>query len=66
MIKYIYYLKVVLLAIKDEVFIYFYKFKARAKNNIDNYKINIFILNNSRKYINKYFNTLFKKASIIY
>ena len=58
------YLEVKLLRRKKEVYKAFLKFKSRAKNNPKGYRIRIFATNNSSEYVNKRFQSLFKKERI--
>ena len=58
------YLKVKLFRRKNKVYNAFLKFKSRAKNNLKGYRIYIFATNNSGEYINKRFQSLFKKEGI--
>ena len=58
------YLEVKLLRRKKEVYEAFLEFKSRAENNPKGYRIRIFATNNSSKYVNKRFQSLFKKEGI--
>ena len=60
------YLEVILLRRKKEVYEAFLKFKSRAKNNPKGYRIRIFATDNSGEYVNKRFQSLFKKEGITY
>jgi len=58
------YLEVKLLRRKNKVYDAFLKFKSCAENNPKGYRIRIFATNNSGEYINKRFQSLFKKEGI--
>ena len=58
------YLEVKLLRRKKEVYKAFLKFKSRAKNNLKGYRIRIFATDNGSKYVNKRFQSFFKKEGI--
>ena len=60
------YLEIKLLRRKKEVYNAFLKFKSRTKNNPKGYRIRIFATNNSSKYVNKRFQSFFKKEGITY
>ena len=58
------YLEVKLLRRKNKVYNTFLKFKSRAENNPKGYRIRIFATDNGGKYVNKRFQSLFKKEGI--
>src|SRR5256886_17569437 len=60
------YLEVKLFRRKKEVYKAFLEFKSRTKNNPKGYKIRIFAIDNGGEYVNKRFQSLFKKEGIIY
>ena len=60
------YLEVKLFRRKKEVYKAFLKFKSRVKNNPKGYKIRIFAINNGGEYVNKRFQSFFKKEGITY
>ena len=49
------FIKVKLLRTKDKAYKAFLKFKSRAKNNLNNFKVRMFATNNSGEYVNKRF-----------
>ena len=49
------FLEIKLLYTKDKAYKAFLKFKSRAKNNLNNFKVRIFATNNGGKYVNKRF-----------
>ena len=58
------YIKVKLLRRKKEVYDAFLEFKNHAENNPKGYRIRIFATNNGGEYVNKRFQSLFKKEGI--
>ena len=58
------YLEVKLLRRKKEVYEAFLEFKSRAENNPKGYRIRIFATDNGGEYVNKRFQSLFKKEGI--
>ena len=49
------FLEVKLLRTKDKAYEAFLKFKSRAKNNPNNFKVGMFTIDNGGKYVNKRF-----------
>jgi len=60
------YLEVKLLRRKKEVYDAFLEFKSRAENNPKGYRIRIFATDNGGEYVNKRFQSFFKKEGITY